>query len=236
MRIGITLPQFRSSAAPALAAARAAEGLGLDGVFVFDHVWAIGHPERPAHNVWPLLGAIAADTRRVHVGPMVARVSLLANAVLVHNIETVGRIAGDRLIAGLGIGDHLSRPENEAVDVAFPPVAERLADLAEVASSLRSIGITTWVGGRSEPIHRTAVAGADALNLWDVAPDRVAAVDDVAVTWGGPVPADVDAVSDLLGRLAEAGATWAVCAPPYAAGADPEPAVRIVCEAAAALR
>lgn len=236
MRVGITLPQFRPSADPALAAARAAETLGLDGVFAFDHLWAIGHPERPAHNVWPLLGALAAETRRVHLGPLVARVSLLANAVLVHNLETLHRIAGDRLIAGLGIGDNLSRPENEAVDVAFPPSAERLADLADVAASLRSIGITTWVGGRSDAIHRVAAAGADALNLWGVAPDRVAAVDDVAVTWGGPVPSDVEATTELLGRLADAGATWAVCAPPYAASADPEPAVRIVFEAAAALR
>lgn len=236
MRVGITLPQFRPSAEPALAAARAAEATGVDGVFAFDHVWAIGQPDRPARNVWPLLGAIAAETERVHLGPLVARVGLLANAVLVHNFETLHRIAGERLIAGLGIGDHLSRPENEAVDVPFPPAATRLADLAAVAAGLRSIGITTWVGGRSGPVHRIAAAGADALNLWAVTAERVAAVDDVVVTWGGPAPAEAGATTEALRALAAAGATWAVCAPPYRAGADPEAAVEVVAEAAAALR
>lgn len=236
MKVGITLPQFRPASEPALAAARAAEAAGLDGVFVFDHIWAIGHPERPAHNAWPLLGALATETDRVHLGPLVARVGLLANAVLVHNFETLHRIAGDRLIAGLGTGDHLSRPENEAVDVPFPPAASRLADVASVAASLRAIGITTWIGGTSEPIRRIAAAGADAVNLWSVTAEQVAAVDDVPVTWGGPIPAEAGAATDLLRRLADAGATWAVCAPPYRAGADPEPAVELVAEAAATLR
>ena len=46
MRIGVTLPSFRDDAS-AVDAARQAERLGLDGVFVFDHLWPIGQP-RPA--------------------------------------------------------------------------------------------------------------------------------------------------------------------------------------------
>ncbi len=41
MRVGVTLPTFRDDAA-ALDAARRAEALGLDGVFVFDHLWPLG--------------------------------------------------------------------------------------------------------------------------------------------------------------------------------------------------
>ena len=48
MRLGVTLPQFREDAEPALAAARRAETAGLDGVFVFDHLWPLHQPERPA--------------------------------------------------------------------------------------------------------------------------------------------------------------------------------------------
>jgi len=236
MKVGITLPQFRPSSDPALAAVRTAEDEGLDGVFVFDHIWAIGQPDRPARNVWPLLGAIAGETERIHLGPLVARVSLLANAVLVHNLETLHRMVGNRLIAGIGAGDRLSKAENVALDLPFPPVDERIADLREVALAVRALGITTWIGGTSDQVHAAAVADADALNLWDVAPDRIAAVSDVAVTWGGPVPDTVPATTDLLRRLAAAGATWAVCAPPYRSTSDPVSAVRIVTEAAAALR
>ncbi len=236
MKVGVTLPQFRPRSEPALAAARAAEEAGLDGVFVFDHVWAIGNPDRPARNAWPLLGAIAAETERVHVGPLVARVSLLANAVLVHNLETLHRMAGDRLIAGLGTGDRLSAAENEAVDVPYPPASARIRDLATVASGLRELGITTWVGGLSAEVHAVAVAQADALNLWGVDPERLASIGDVAVTWGGPVPVTAAATADLLVRLAGAGATWAVCAPPYGTATDVTAAVQMVGEAAATLR
>lgn len=236
MKIGITLPQFRPSVEPSLDAARAAEASGLDGVFVFDHVWAIGNPSRPARNVWPLLGALATETERVAIGPLVARVSLLPNAVLAHNVETLHRIVGERLIAGLGAGDRLSEPENEAVDVPFPTVAERLADLADACRRTCALGVSTWVGGLSQKVHELARVEGVALNLWGVEADRVAAVTDVEVTWGGAAPKEPDAVADLLGRLRDAGATWAVLGPPYGVDADPVPAVEMVAGAAAGVR
>ena len=241
MRVGITLPQFRPAVAPSLVAARAAEELGLDGVFVFDHVWAIGNPDRPARNAWPLLGALAGECDRLVLGTLVARVSLLPNAVLAHNLETLLRMVGhDRLIAGLGAGDHLSAAENEAVDVPFPSVAERLDALADACRRSRALGLTTWAGGLSAKVHRLARADADALNLWGVEPERVAeAAADGEVTWGGAAPTDADATADLLRRLRDAGATWAVLGPPYRAGGsdtDPVPAVEMVAEAAATLR
>jgi alkanesulfonate monooxygenase SsuD/methylene tetrahydromethanopterin reductase-like flavin-dependent oxidoreductase (luciferase family) len=61
VKVGITLPQFEDSAGPALAAAREAERLGIDGVFCFDHLWPIGKPGRPVISSVPLLGAVAAS-------------------------------------------------------------------------------------------------------------------------------------------------------------------------------
>jgi alkanesulfonate monooxygenase SsuD/methylene tetrahydromethanopterin reductase-like flavin-dependent oxidoreductase (luciferase family) len=239
VRVGITLPQFRPSADASLAAARHAEAAGLDGVFVFDHVWAIGNPDRPALSAWPLLGALAGETDRIVLGTLVARVSLLPNAVLAHNLETLLRILGtpERLIAGLGAGDLLSKAENEAVDVPFPSVDERLATLADACRRTRALGLTTWVGGTSERSHALAVAEADALNLWGVEPRHVAeATADTEVTWGGPSPKDPHETADLLQQLAAAGATWAVLGPPYGKVDDPVPAVEMVAGAVATLR
>jgi hypothetical protein len=56
------------------------------------------------------------------------------------------------------------------------------------------------------------------------------------VTWGGPAAATAEDTAELLRQVAAAGATWAVCAPPYGKEADPHPAVEIVAEAAAWLR
>ena len=72
MRVGITLPQFREDAETALATARQAEAARLDGVFVFDHLWPIGRPDRPALHALELLGALAAETRSLTIGSMVA--------------------------------------------------------------------------------------------------------------------------------------------------------------------
>jgi alkanesulfonate monooxygenase SsuD/methylene tetrahydromethanopterin reductase-like flavin-dependent oxidoreductase (luciferase family) len=236
VKIGITLPQFRPTSDAALLAARLADDSGLDGVFVFDHVWAIGNPDRPALNAWPLLGALAAETTATSLGTLVARVSLLSNAVLAHNFESLHRMIGSRLIAGLGTGDELSKAENEAVGVEFPPVAARLADLADCCRRLRTLGIETWVGGRSPLVRSVAIAEADALNLWGVTPADVAAEQRIEVTWGGSSPQTGPETRVLIEQLRDAGATWAVLSPPYGRDDDPRAAVEMVAEAAKPLR
>lgn len=248
MLIGVTLPQFRHDAEAAIEVARRAEAAGIDGVFVFDHLWPIGQRMRPALHSLTLLGALVAETRRVALGTLVARVGLVPDAVLVHSLLTLHRMAGDRLIAALGTGDSLNREENDAYGVAFAPVADRVASVTECCRRLRAAGVTTWVGGRS-PAVRTAAAGAGAWNGWgiDIATfEREAAslAPGTASTWGGQIligrtPAEAAAkgrahgtrpglvagtVDDLrshLDALAAAGASWAVCAP-LDVGTDPD--------------
>lgn len=224
MKIGVTLPQFAEDPGPVLAAARAAEDGGLDGVFVFDHLWAIGNPERPALTPFPLLGALAAETASVHLGTLVARVSVLADAVLVHHFTTLQRMVGDRLIAGLGTGDALSAPENIAFGVGYPRVASRRQALAHCCERLRAAGITTWVGGGSPATLDVARQHADAVNLWDALPAQVKAVNGIPATWGGVVGTDPGAIAATLEAVRDAGATWAVCAAPR----GPQPVIEAV--------
>lgn len=231
MRIGVSLPQFRAGPAAAVRAASAAEEMGFDGVFAFDHLWAIGHPDRPAIPAFPLLGALAARSRSLSLGTLVARIGLVPDAVLVHQLRTLHGLLGDRLIAGLGTGDHLSADENAAFGIPYPPAAERRRRLGEVCDELRAMGIATWVGGRAERTRLVAIDHADTLNLWGVDPGIVAAEQRTEVTWGGVVPADPGECAALLGQLSNAGATWAVCAPPYGADLDPEPALELVATA-----
>jgi Luciferase-like monooxygenase len=228
----MTLPQFRDDPEAAVEVARHAEAAGIDGAFVFDHLWPIAQPHRPAIHSWPLLGALAAETDQIHLGTLVARVGLLPDAVLVHALTTVHRMIGDRLIAGVGTGDKLSAAENIAYEIAYPPASERLAAMAGVCDALRRRGITTWVGGLSDATRRVAVDHADARNLWGADVAMVAGERDIAVTWGGLVKqgADLDA---LLGGLAAAGATWAVVAP---VGFEWPDAVRAIAAAAGAVR
>jgi alkanesulfonate monooxygenase SsuD/methylene tetrahydromethanopterin reductase-like flavin-dependent oxidoreductase (luciferase family) len=216
--VGTTLPQFSTDAEQAVAVAVRAEALGLDGVFAFNHVWPLGQPDRPALECFTLLGALAHETKRVRLGPLVARVGLVPDAVLVHMLTTLQRMVGDRLIAAVGAGDAGSAPENMAYGLEYPPAAERLAAVDRVCRELRAAGIESWVGGRSARVRDVARTVADALNLWDATPAEVLAEgrDVRRVTWGGQVDLRVDdaaALADRLRAIEEAGADFAVCAP-----------------------
>lgn len=238
MKVGLTLPQFRSGSEPALETAARAEAVGLDGVFVFDHLWPLGRPDRPALHGLTLVAALLAATDRVTVGTLVARVGLLPDAVLANTFASLHRMAGDRLVAGVGVGDAMSRPENVAIGVAFRPRPERLANLVAVCRRLRARGITTWVGGNAPSTRALGWAEADAVNVWGVAPDALAADmaearslvdrlndvppgtarhrDALAFTWAGQVDLATLGPTGVAGQLravAATGATWAVVAP-----------------------
>lgn len=258
--LGVTLPTFSADGALPLTAARAAEDGGLDGVFAFDHLWPMGAPGRPALWSFAVLAAVAAATSRVRIGPLVARIGLFPERDMVRMFASLGGLAGrDRLIAGLGVGDHLSATENRAYGLPYPAAAERLAAAARVLDALRELGIETWMGARSPESVATA-AGADALNTWGTSPDQVRALTARGgqVTWAGQVlvgrdradlarltdrygsrpgvvTGTVETVARALGALGSAGARWCVLAPlDYLA--EPRRSVETVCLVAEAVR
>ncbi len=219
MKVGLTLPQFQDRPEACIEVAAQAEAAGIDGVFAFDHLWAIGRPDQPSLHGTSLVAALAVETERVRVGTLVARIGLWPDPVLEAIIATADRLASKRLVAGMGIGDRLSKGENRAYGVPFAPASERRASLARCCRNVRRLGIETWVGGLSAETRAVARAEADALNMWEVGPAAIAAeaerTDSVAVTWGGRVDLSGggDGVGAVLGSLAHAGATWAVVAP-----------------------
>jgi len=230
VKVGVTLPQFRDEADTALSAARRAEALGIDGVFVFDHLWPMGHPGRPALSSGPLLGALAASTTTIHLGTLVARIGLLPDEVLLDVLCGLDALSGGRLVAGIGTGDRLSREENEAYGIPYERARIRRDRLESVATAVAGTGVPVWVGGgRPEMVSVARAAGA-AVNVWQVGVDRVAPLvaQGVEVTWGGPVGDTLAEATTTLADVAAAGATWAVCAWPDS--------LEVVAEAADAVR
>ncbi len=228
MRVGVTLPTFRDDTL-ALAAARRAEELGLDGVFVFDHLWPMGAPLRPALSAFPVLGAIAASTERVSFGPLVARIGLVPDEILVAELLSLEAMAPGRLIAGLGTGDSKSAAENRAFGIPFDPPDERRMALRRCARHVLDAAVPVWVGGGAPSTVELAVELGCAVNLWEGQPAAVAGLlPRCEVTWAGPVAGDVPEIAQWLQEVAGAGATWAVCAWPEA--------IEAVAEAAAFVR
>ncbi len=214
MRVGVTLPSFRDDTA-ALDGARQAEALGLDGVFVFDHLWPMGRPDRPALSAFPLLGALCAVTTRLSVGPLVARIGLVPDDVLVAEFASLARMAPGRVIAALGTGDSKSATENQAYGIGFAPADERRLALEACAHRIAALGVPVWVGGGSRATTDMAARIGVAVNMWEGQPAALAAYAARGeVTWGGPVPGEVPQIAAWLSELSQAGSTWAVCAWP----------------------
>lgn len=216
MRIGLVLPTFHSDAARVTRLASEAEEAGIDGVFVFDHLWHLGKRGRPALNGPTLISAVALATSRVTVGSLVARVGIQREEVLARMMGTAQRMSGGRVVAGLGIGDGLSRDENEAYGIEFPPRPGRLTQLVGACRAVREEGVPAWVGGITDAMWEIAAGEADAVNVWNVEPEVVARAAQVAqpaeVTWAGLVrmAEGPEHLSTRLKAVADAGATWAI--------------------------
>ncbi len=203
MKVGLTLPSFVSDPGTVLAVARAAETAGVDGVFVYDHLFR-STPEgrrRPALEPVALLGAVCAATERITVGTLVARASLRPAASLHAAFMTVARLAPGRLVAGIGAGDSHSRAENDAFGVTVGSADYRIQRLRDAVTASRGAGYPVWVGGLSAPVRAVATELADGWNQWGGTPDqfkarahelRAAAGRPFACTWGGLVVLGVD--------------------------------------------
>lgn len=168
MRVGLSLPSFVEDPEIPVTVARAAEAAGLHGVFVYDHLFQVAPDgrHRPAIECSALLGAVAAETRTISIGTLVARVTLRPPAALAAVLETTRRIGGNRLLVGVGAGDEQSRVEMETFGLPFGDETERVMALRRGVRALRGKGYPVWIGGRARHVGLLAAEGADGWNRW----------------------------------------------------------------------
>lgn len=196
VRVALTLPSFVEDPEIPLAVARAAEAAGLDGVFVFDHVFRGSGPNRrPALECMALLGAVASETSEIAIGTLVARATLRPAATLAASLATAMRISQGRLIATLGSGDSESRPENESYGLGHGSLDARVRALDEAVGACRGRGFPVWVGGAHPRVREVAVR-ADGWNRWggdatrfaiEASSVRAASNGPLTISWGGLV-------------------------------------------------
>jgi alkanesulfonate monooxygenase SsuD/methylene tetrahydromethanopterin reductase-like flavin-dependent oxidoreductase (luciferase family) len=128
---GIDIPA--STAVDPVAAARAAEELGFDFVSTSDHPSGTD----PSNETWTMLAWIAAHTSRIGVMPRVLGVPYRNPAMVAKMAETLDRLAGGRLILGLGGG--ASDEEFRAFGIAVPSPRDKVDGLAEAIEIVRGL-------------------------------------------------------------------------------------------------
>ena len=108
LKVGIQLPEVeRVVRWPELRAmAETAERIGLDSIWVGDHLLYRSRGPEPVApwEAWTQLAGLAAVTDRVQLGPLVASTSFHNPAMLAAKASALDEISGGRLILGLGAG------------------------------------------------------------------------------------------------------------------------------------
>ena len=189
LRLGIKPGQWGWRFDELTAAWERIERLGFHVVSCFDHVTAEPRGNR-AWDAPTLLAAMAGRTQKITLAIDVVNVSLRHPFLLAAQLAVVQAASRGRLEVGLGAGSYgLARFDHQALGIAFPPLADRLARLDGCVrtlprlwrgetvtdpqldlhgASLGPLGIEpplVIVGGASPRLLETAVRYADGWNV-----------------------------------------------------------------------
>ena len=193
LKIGVQLPEveYVASWAEQREMAQTAEAIGLDSVWVGDHLlyqWESA-PSRGPWEAWTSLAAIAAVTERILIGPLVAATSFHHPGMIAKKAATLDEISGGRLVLGLGAGwneveyraygfpyDHRVSRFEEAFTIIrtllrdgrcdFDGTYYRLSNAELLPHGPRAQGPPLMIGSEGERMLSIALPHVQAWNAW----------------------------------------------------------------------
>lgn len=211
MKVGVVIPQglegefagWEPAAAwrRTEAVARAADNLGFDAAWVYDHLGTFGTVrDEPTFEAFATLGALVGVTERIRLGPLVARAGFRNPALLAKHVASLDVASGGRFELGMGAGGTLG--EALAFGYRVPDLAGRMRLLEDDLAILRPLfhhgratyagdhasvddainnprglqlpAIPILIGGNSRMAWRLAARFADEVNLDGTPPARMA--------------------------------------------------------------
>ena len=115
---------------------RAADGLGYDGASLYDLLGI------PTLECWTTLSALAAETERIRLIPMVLANLYRNPGTLAKMAATLDVISEGRLVLGIGAGG--GEGDHKAYGLPYPSTRERVAIMGEAVEVIRLL----WSGER----------------------------------------------------------------------------------------
>ena len=146
--------------------ARRFDAAGADSVWVADHLSNPHALDRPWLDPWLVLGAVAAETQRCRIGPLVSTFVVHSPLSLARKVHTLNVLSGNRLDLGVGAGGApVDRAFTGVPDTSVTALVDRLdRGLGALSAALRGDRIdvppVAEVAGRPVP-HDVAVTFAE---------------------------------------------------------------------------
>ena len=129
VEVGLYLPQVALSPDALLERALAAEAAGLHSLWLYDHLYSPGQPDRDSFEAWTAATFLLARTERLRVGHLVLDNNFRHPALLAKMVTTLDVLSGGRVEVGIGSGS--VRAEHDQLGIPWGTAAERGERLAE---------------------------------------------------------------------------------------------------------
>jgi F420-dependent oxidoreductase-like protein len=132
--IGVYLPQMGFTYDQILHRVRRCDDLGIDSLWLYDHLYGPGVPDYPSLEAWTLATALLSQTERIRVGHMVLCNQFRHPVVLAKMVTTLDQISAGRLQLGIGSGS--IEDEHNRIGLDWGTFAQRSARLGETLEIL----------------------------------------------------------------------------------------------------
>lgn len=208
LRVGIQLHPQATTVDDMRRAWRAADDLGADSIWTWDHFYPLyGDPDAPHFEGWTLLSVMAADTSRARLGMLVTCNSYRNPELLADMARTLDHVSGGRMYLGVGAG--WFERDYEEYGYEFGTAPDRLRqlrkDLPRMKARLEKLtpgpvgDLPILIGGSGEKVTLRLVAEhAQAWNTFGP-PEHFAQKSAVLDEWCAKLDRDPSTIERTVG-------------------------------------